>query len=162
FLRDRGLLADLVVWAVKVVNVARNDLAFGILPGAGPDAVARVHRLAAGRDLGAQIGAPGLAAGDGRLYELLTGPVGPYIAAPVCCVSCWQGRSAHSRPQRSAPFPDPALFRKKVMVACCASTPALPANAITASEARVGAINRNFIGSLPFLLRSSSSRRTAP
>ena len=40
--RERGLLADLVVGAVQIVDASRDDLALGILPGAGTDAIARV------------------------------------------------------------------------------------------------------------------------
>ena len=36
--RQRGLHAELVVVAVKIVNVLRNNVTLEVLPGAGPDA----------------------------------------------------------------------------------------------------------------------------
>src|SRR5262245_47505790 len=68
---ERGLLAELVVGAVQVVDVLRHHVSLGIAPRAGPDAVAGIDGLPAARRLRAQIGAPGLAAGAGRLCKLL-------------------------------------------------------------------------------------------
>src|SRR5262245_26228091 len=68
---DRGLLAELVVGAVQVVDVLRDHVSLGIPPGAGPDAVAGIDGLAAAAGLRAQIGTPGLAAGADRLSKLL-------------------------------------------------------------------------------------------
>src|SRR6476659_9065941 len=46
---QRCLHAKLVVVAVKIVNALRNHVTLEVLPGAGPDAVARIHgRLAVG------------------------------------------------------------------------------------------------------------------
>ena len=88
-LGQRGLLADLVVGAVQIVDVLRDHLALGVLPRAVADAVAGVDGCPGA--LRAQIGAPGLAAGA------------------AACASCWQCRSAPSRPPRSAPLPADAV-----------------------------------------------------
>src|SRR5262245_8795089 len=80
---ERGLLAELVVGAVQVVDVLRDHVPLGIPPGAGPDAVAGIDGLAAAARLRAQIGAPGLAAGSDRLRELLAMPVRALDAAEV-------------------------------------------------------------------------------
>jgi hypothetical protein len=59
---QRILKTELVIVAVKIVDVLRNDHALEVLPGAGPDAIARIDgRLAVG-GLRAQIGTPGFAA----------------------------------------------------------------------------------------------------
>jgi hypothetical protein len=60
--RQRGLHVELVVVAMKIVNVLRNNVTLEVLPGAGPDAIARIDgRLAVG-GLRAQIGTPSFAA----------------------------------------------------------------------------------------------------
>src|SRR4029453_15774551 len=64
-LGQRRLHAELVVVAVKIVDVLRNDLPFEILPGAASDTIAGVDGLRAVGGLGAQVGAPGLAARPG-------------------------------------------------------------------------------------------------
>ena len=46
-LAQRGLLGDLVVGAVKLSDIVRDDRALGVLPRAGADAVARVDRTRA-------------------------------------------------------------------------------------------------------------------
>ena len=69
--RQRRLHAELVVVAVQIVNVLRNNFSLEVLPGTAPDAVARIDgRLAVG-GLRAQIGTPGLAAGTGPLRQFL-------------------------------------------------------------------------------------------
>src|SRR6266568_2690063 len=80
-LGERIVPAELVVGAVKIVDAGRDDRALGILPGAVPDAIARVDG-AAGR-IGAQIGAPGLAARAHRRCQLLAVPIRAFEPAEV-------------------------------------------------------------------------------
>ena len=54
----------------------------------------------------------------------------------MACASCWQIRSAPSRPPRSAPLPEPALVTKKVIFACCAEALALAPITIDAANAK--------------------------
>jgi hypothetical protein len=89
FLVERGGLAD-VVAVVQVGQVARDQLALGVEPGAGADAVACMDRRRAGGRGGrregaghAEVGAPGLAAGTGRRGQLLAMRVGAGQAAQV-------------------------------------------------------------------------------
>ena len=61
-LGERVVEAELVVVAVQIVEAGRDDRALEVLPRAVADAVARVDRGLAVGGLGAEIGAPGLAA----------------------------------------------------------------------------------------------------
>src|SRR5262245_32928172 len=80
---ERGLLAELVVGAMQVVDVLRDHVSLGIPPRAGPDAVAGIDGLAAAARLRTEIGAPGLAACSGRLRKLLAMSVRALDAAEV-------------------------------------------------------------------------------
>src|SRR5262245_44675080 len=80
FFIERALLGELVVGAVQIVDVLRDRLALGVLPGAASDPVAGVDGTVA---LRAQIGAPGLAAGACHLRQLLAVPIGAIEAAEI-------------------------------------------------------------------------------
>src|SRR5262245_45380615 len=84
---ERGLLVDVVVVAVQVIDIFRNRHALGVAPGAVADAVARVHALRGADADRAQIGAPGAVAGACRLSELLAVRVGAGEAAEVGTIS---------------------------------------------------------------------------
>src|SRR5262249_55632295 len=66
-LGQRGLHAELVVVAVKLVDVLSDNFAFEILPRSPSHAGAGVDGFSAARCLRAEIGAPRLAAGAGAL-----------------------------------------------------------------------------------------------
>src|SRR4051812_25595685 len=70
-LGERGRHPELGAVAVKIVDVLRDDLTLEILPGPAPDTIAGVHGLRAARSLGAEISAPGFAAGPRRLCQCL-------------------------------------------------------------------------------------------
>src|SRR5919109_4019984 len=72
---ERGALVE-VVGAVQLVDIGGDHCALGVLPRPLADPVARVLRGRAVRVLGAEIGAPGLAAGPDRLRQLLAVGVG--------------------------------------------------------------------------------------
>src|SRR5215813_5420808 len=57
--------------------------------------------------------------------------------APAAWASVWQVLSAPARPPRSAPFPEPALVMKKLMLDACACATAAPPSHISASETRI-------------------------
>src|SRR2546426_72034 len=78
-LRQRRVLGE-VVLAVELGHVLRDDDALGVLPGAAPDAVARVDRAG---PLRAQVRVPRFAARARRLRERLTGLVRAGEAAEV-------------------------------------------------------------------------------
>ena len=79
-LGERGLLVQVVVAAVQIGHVFRNDNAFGVLPRTGADPVLRVDRL---RSLRAEIGVPCPIAGTGRRGERLAVLVGAFETAEV-------------------------------------------------------------------------------
>src|SRR5262245_50131625 len=83
-LGERRLLADLVVRAVEVIDILRDHLALGVLPGSAADAVARVDGVAT---LGAEIGPPRAAAGAGALRQLLAMAVGALEAAEIAALA---------------------------------------------------------------------------
>src|SRR3954468_17114932 len=91
-----GLLADLIVGAVEIIDVLRDGLALCILPRSGTDAIARIDRLRAATRLGAQIGAPGLAAGPAGLRQLLAEPVGTFEPTEVGTLA-WAGAGEEKR-----------------------------------------------------------------
>ena len=70
--RQRGLHVQLVVVAVKIVNVLRDNLTFEILPWAGADAIACINGRLTLCGLGTQISPPSLATSTGPLRHLLT------------------------------------------------------------------------------------------
>src|SRR5262249_46283217 len=70
-LGQRGLLAELVVGAVQIIDVLRDGLFLEVHPRAAADAVARVNGLAATRRLRAQVSVPGFVAGTDGLCKLL-------------------------------------------------------------------------------------------
>ena len=67
-LGERGLLAEVVIGAMQIVDALGNDDALGVRPRPGSNAVACVHGPAA---VGAQIGVPGVATGTRRGGEIL-------------------------------------------------------------------------------------------
>ena len=70
-LAEAVFLADFVVVAVQIVDIFCNHDAFGVLPWAFADPITGINpRLAVGR-AGAQVGAPGVVAGAGRLRQRL-------------------------------------------------------------------------------------------
>ena len=82
-LAQRRVEAELVVVAVQIVDVCRDDFAFEILPRTLADAVARIDgRLAVGL-LGAEVGAPGLPSRAVALRQRLAVLVGSFDAAEV-------------------------------------------------------------------------------
>ena len=83
FLAEPGFLVDLIVVAVQIVDIFRDDDAFGVLPRALADSVAGVNRGLAVGSAGAQISAPGVVAGSGCLRQRLAMLVGP------CRNRCW-------------------------------------------------------------------------
>jgi hypothetical protein len=83
---QRRLLADLVVGAVKIVDVLRDRLALRVLPRSAPDAITGIDGLPAARCLSAEVGAPGAAAGPRRLRQCLAVPVGALETAEVCAL----------------------------------------------------------------------------
>src|SRR3977135_2139544 len=82
-LAEGRLLGDLVVGAVKIIDVLRDGVALGILPRPGADAIARIDGLPAPARLRAQIGAPSLPTGANCLCELLAVAVGTLKPAEV-------------------------------------------------------------------------------
>src|SRR6202011_1739567 len=70
-LGQRRLHAELVVVAVQIVDILRDDLAFKILPRPVSNTIAGVDGLCAARCLGAEIGTPGLAARTHRLRQYI-------------------------------------------------------------------------------------------
>src|SRR5262245_13844298 len=86
-LAERGLLGELVVGAVQVVDVLGDDVALGILPRPAAAAVARIGGGAATRRLGAQIGVPCFAARSGRLRQRLAMAVGALDPAEVAALA---------------------------------------------------------------------------
>jgi hypothetical protein len=68
---------------VQVVDVARDALAPGVVPGALADAVARIHRRRAIPALRAEVGTPGLAAGARGAGKRLADAVGAGQSAEV-------------------------------------------------------------------------------
>src|SRR5262249_6481759 len=82
-LGERGLLAELVVGAVQIIDVLRDGLFLEVHPRAAANAVARVDGLAAARRLRAEIRAPGLAAGASALRERLAMTVGAFKPAEI-------------------------------------------------------------------------------
>src|SRR5438876_2749271 len=79
-LGERGLLVQVVVAAVQIGHVFRNDNAFGVLPRTGADAILGVDRL---RTLRAEIGAPCPTAGARRSGHRLAELVGAFETAEV-------------------------------------------------------------------------------
>src|SRR6185437_10555059 len=82
-LGQRCVHGELIVIAVQIIDVLRDDLALEILPRTGADAVAGVDRCLAVAGLRAQVGAPGLVAGAGSGGHLLTVAIGPFEAAKI-------------------------------------------------------------------------------
>src|SRR5262249_60584989 len=82
-LGQRHLHSELVVVAVQVVDVLRDDLALEVLPGALADAVAGIDRGLAARLLGAQVRPPGLAAGAGGIRQGLALAIRALEAAEI-------------------------------------------------------------------------------
>src|SRR6266446_2549028 len=78
-------LADLVVVAVEIVDIGRDNNALGVLPGAGPDAVAGVDGSAriGGIGVAAEVGLPSLAARPRRLRQRLAVPIRAFEAAEI-------------------------------------------------------------------------------
>src|SRR5262245_2095857 len=80
----QGVLgAELVVVAVQVLDAGRDHGALEVLPGALADAIAGVDRAALRALIGAEIGAPGLAARAGRGRELLAARIGARKPAEI-------------------------------------------------------------------------------
>src|SRR5688572_14375254 len=85
FLVERGFLDDVVAVALDVPmqigDVGRDLHALGIVPGAGADTVARIHRASS---LRAEIGAPGaVRRRSRRLSEALAARIGARQAAEI-------------------------------------------------------------------------------
>src|SRR5262249_36641875 len=80
---EGGLLGELVVGAVEVVHVLRDDGALGVLPRAAPDPIARVDARRAARTLRAEVRAPRVSGGPHRLRERLADLVRTLEAAQV-------------------------------------------------------------------------------
>jgi hypothetical protein len=77
------LHAELVIVAVQIVDVLRDNLSLKVLPGTVPDAIARVYgRLALG-GLGTQIGAPSLVSCACALRQFLTMPISAFDAPEI-------------------------------------------------------------------------------
>ncbi|CAD5375508.1 hypothetical protein OF001_U10195 [Pseudomonas sp. OF001] len=79
---EAGFLVEVVV-AVQLGDVLGDQLALGVVPGARADAVAGVHRRLAVTGAGAEVGAPGVAAGTDGLGELLAVRIGASQAAEI-------------------------------------------------------------------------------
>src|SRR5215475_9630482 len=87
FFGKRVLLAKLVLVAVQIVNILRNDNALRVLPGTLADAIASVHgRLIPGCAC-AQVCPPGFVARSCRCSELLTDRVSTGQAAEVRAIA---------------------------------------------------------------------------
>src|SRR5262249_55028967 len=82
-LRDDGLGADLVVGRVQVLDAGGDGHAFGVDPRSLADAVLGIDGRRAACGLGAEIGAPRLAAGAGPGSQRLAMPVRTLEAAEV-------------------------------------------------------------------------------
>src|SRR5207253_6927135 len=82
-LRNRRIEAELVVVAVQVVKVGRDDFALEVLPWAVADAVARIHRRLAACFLRAEVGVPGLAARAMALRQSLAILIRTFDAAEI-------------------------------------------------------------------------------
>src|SRR5262245_41241886 len=82
-LGQRCLHAELVVVAVQIVDVLRDDLALEVLPGAVSDPVAGVDWAALRTRIGAQVRAPSLAAGAGRRRQRLAMAIRALQAAKI-------------------------------------------------------------------------------
>src|SRR5207302_1247993 len=77
FLTERGLLAELVFVTVEIGHVFRHTFAFGVVPGALANTVARIDRRLTIGSGGAQIGVPGTVGGSrsgGQSLAVLIGP----------------------------------------------------------------------------------------
>src|SRR4029079_6821528 len=74
---------ELVVVAVQIVDAGGDDLALEVLPRTLADAVPCIDGGVAFGGLGAQVGAPGLAACAGAAREFLAIPVGALDAAEI-------------------------------------------------------------------------------
>jgi hypothetical protein len=84
-LGNRRLLGDLVIGAMEIVDVLRDDFAVGILPGASPDAIAGVDG-ATGK-VGAEVGAPSVLSCPRRLGQRLAVLVSARQAAKVSALA---------------------------------------------------------------------------
>src|SRR6185369_5002693 len=73
--------------AMQVVDVLGNHGALGVLPGAAADAVLGIDGRGAASRLCAQISAPGLAAGAGRLCKLLAMRIGTGKSAEIAALA---------------------------------------------------------------------------
>src|SRR5262245_53944374 len=81
---EGGLLVEVVLVAVQVVERAGNHFALRVLPGAAADTVARIDRFRTG---GAEVGAPGLGGGAGSGRELLTDRIGAFEPAEIAAIA---------------------------------------------------------------------------
>src|SRR5438034_200363 len=80
-LGDCRLLGNLVVGAVEIVDVLRDDHAAGVLPRAAADAIAGIDGAAS--KVGAEVSAPSVAACPHCLRQPLAVLVGTRVAAQV-------------------------------------------------------------------------------
>ena len=80
---DRVFLAELVVFAVQVIDVGRNLHAVGVVPGPVADSVSCVDRVLAVGGARAQVGPPGFVAGTGGFGQHLAVRVGARQATEI-------------------------------------------------------------------------------
>ncbi len=85
--RERGLLVEVIVGAVQVIDVLRDHDALRVLPRTLADAVAGIGGTALGRPIAAQIGVPCLAARAHGGCQLLAMGVGASEAAEIATVA---------------------------------------------------------------------------
>src|SRR5262245_27597467 len=99
FFGKRVLLAKLVLVAVQIVDILRNDNALRVLPGTLADAIASVHSRLIPRCACAQVRPPRFVAGSSRCSELLTDRVSTGQAAQVRAIARSSARDeeAHVR-----------------------------------------------------------------
>src|SRR5215213_5124733 len=86
-LRERVLLRQLVLVAVKIRDAGRHNHALDVRPGSGADAVARIHRGLTAGGGGTQIGVPRARTRAGCGGKLLAMRVGPRQPAEVRALS---------------------------------------------------------------------------
>src|SRR5262249_50462814 len=84
---ERRLLGDLVVRAVKVIDILRDRLALRVLPGPRANPVPRMDGRGAVGRLRAEIGAPRSVARAGGLGQRLAGAIGPVEAPQVAALA---------------------------------------------------------------------------
>jgi hypothetical protein len=84
---QRGVAAEFVVRAVKIVDVLRDDHAFRVLPRTIADAIAGVDALGGRGFRGAEIGVPSLAACARRRRKLLTMGIRARQAAEITALA---------------------------------------------------------------------------